>query len=251
MFRPSTTRAALILLTLAGCGGAVPETTLVQETDPVALSDQTLPSAEGILASPEPPLAALSDAALVPTAAEDAGLSAVRDPAPSELEGVLITVRAGENLVGIAGVAGISVEDLVQANGIDARHALQPGQQLRVPLSEDLAHAFAEARDFARADRLDRYMAGRGGLVGVESHAVRTGETAWGIAREQAGVPVWVLSAFNPDTGLDSLGIGQRVKVPVFADSVASVDEAASEDETGVAPMPTSVSPPTAPLAVE
>lgn len=251
MFRPSTTRAALVLLTVAGCGGPVPDATLAQEADPVTLSHQTLPSAEGSMASPEQPLAALSEESPGLMVAVGPGLPVAPDPVPTAPEGVLITIRTGENLVGIASVAGLSVEDLVEANGIDARHALQPGQELRIPLDEDLANAFAEARDFARADRLDRYMAGRGGLVGVESHAVRTGETAWGIAREQAGVPVWVLAAFNRDTGLDSLGIGQRVKVPVFADSVASVDEAASEDETGPAAVPGSGRSPTELVAGE
>jgi len=251
MFRPSTTRAALVLLTLAGCGGPVPDATLAQEADPLTLSHQTLPSAEGTLPSTELPLGAFSEESPELMVAEGPGLPVVPDRVPTEPEGVLITIRTGENLVGIASVAGLSVEDLVEANGIDARHALRPGQELRIPLDDDLAHAFAEARDFARADRLDRYMAGRGGLVGVESHAVRTGETAWGIAREQAGVPVWVLTAFNPDTGLDSLGIGQRVKVPVFADSVASIDEASSEDETGAAALPASGRTPTEPAARE
>ena len=216
MTRPDITRAALVLLALAGCGGAVPEDTRVHEADPVALSAGTLPEQAPAIEDTGMPAPQPVAAAPAPT---------VEAP-PAPVEGVEITVRTGENLVGIASVAGVSVEAIVEANGLDARDPLHPGQTLLIPLAGDLAHAFAEARDFARADRLDRYVSGRGGLVGVESHAVRTGETAWAIAKEQAGVPVWVLSAFNPDTSLDSLGIGQRVKVPVFADSVAAVEDA-------------------------
>lgn len=216
MTRPSFTRAALVLFALAGCGGTVPEDTRVHEADPVALSTGTLPEA-----APASPVEDTGTPAPQPIAAAPP----TPEP-PPPTEGVDIQVRTGENLVGIASVAGVSVEAIVEANGLDARDPLQVGQTLRIPLSGDLAHAFTEARDFARADRLDRYVAGRGGLVGVEAHAVRTGETAWAIAKEQAGVPVWVLSAFNPDASLDSLGIGQRVKVPVFADSVAAVEEA-------------------------
>jgi LysM repeat protein len=228
MTRPSITRAALVLIALAGCGGSVPDDTRVHEADPVALSTGTLPAAP---------------ATASPTASPDTGtpppVPVVAEAPPAEtapVEGVEITVRTGENLVGIASVAGVSVEAIVEANGLDARDPLHPGQALLIPLSGELAHAFAEARDFARADRLDRYVAGRGGLVGVEAHAVRTGETAWAIAKEQAGVPVWVLSAFNPDTALDSLGIGQRVKVPVFADSVAALEEGPDEAATPAAP---------------
>jgi LysM repeat protein len=229
MTRPSITRAALVLVALAGCGGSVPEDSRVHEADPVTLSAGTLPAAPAGEDTAAPRL-------LTPAPSEPIAHLA---PPPTEpaapVEGVPITVRAGENLVGIASVAGVSVEEIVEANSLDARDPLHPGQALIIPLEGDLAHAFSEARDFARADRLDRYVSGRGGLVGVEAHAVRTGETAWGIAREQAGVPVWVLTAFNPDTSLDSLGIGQRVKVPVFADSVAAM-EPTSEPAADIAP---------------
>lgn len=242
MYRPTTTRAALVLATLIGCGGSIPEDTLVQEADPVALSATTLP-----MTAPLESIEESADAAPEFLAASnteiDPGLDSSSDSgtAPSvEIEGVEITVRTGETLVGLSSVAGVSVEAIVDANAIDARDPLHPGQELLIPLSGDLAHAFTEARDFARADRLDRYVAGRGGLVGVESYSVRTGETAWGISREQAGVPVWVLAAFNSGTSLDSLGIGQRVKVPVFADSVAAADEPMDGD--GEAPTePTTV----------
>jgi LysM repeat protein len=216
MTHPSITRAALVLFALAGCGGSVPDDTRVHEADPVTLSAGTLPAATPASEDTAHPA--------MPAPAPIAQLASPPVEPPSSIEGVPIMVRAGENLVGIASVAGVSVEEIVDANGLDARDPLQPGQALIIPLEGDLAHAFAEARDFARADRLDRYVSGRGGLVGVEAHAVRTGETAWAIAKEQAGVPVWVLTAFNPDTSLDSLGIGQRVKVPVFADSVAAAD---------------------------
>jgi LysM repeat protein len=184
MTRPSITRAALVLVALAGCGGSVPEDSRVHEADPVTLSAGTLPAAPAgeDTAAPRllPPAPSEPIAQLAPPPTE----------AAAPVEGVPITVRAGENLVGIASVAGVSVEEIVEANSLDARDPLHPGQALIIPLEGDLAHAFSDARDFARADRLDRYVSGRGGLVGVEAHAVRTGETAWGIAREQAGVPV-------------------------------------------------------------
>ena len=100
MTRPSITRAALVLVALAGCGGSVPEDSRVHEADPVTLSAGTLPAAPAgedtaaprlLPPAPSEPIAQL---ALPPT-----------EPA-APVEGVPITVRAGENLVGIASVAG-------------------------------------------------------------------------------------------------------------------------------------------------
>ncbi len=227
MTRPTITRSALALVVLAACGGRVPEDTRAAEADPLALSDRTLAERP----SPEPGGTDTASPAPVPEPVVVAAAAGV------PFEGVEITIRPGENLVGLASVADIPVELLVERNGLDPLVALVPGDSLRVPLSGEAGAAFLDARDFARADRLDRYLSTRGGLVSVESHVVRTGETAWGIARHQAGVPTWVLSAFNPDTNLDRLGIGQRVKVPVFADSVAEATpeiEAAAVEEAGV-----------------
>lgn len=228
MNRPTFTRTSLALLVLAACGGRVPDDTRAVEADPVALSESTLPT------SPELGGTDTAASALPAPSPAPMDVVAVESPAPdAPFEGVEITIRPGENLVGLASVADLPVEMLVDANGLDPLSPLTPGETLRVPLSGEAGAVFLEARDFARADRLDHYLAGRGGLLGVETHVVRTGETAWGIARHQAGVPTWVLSAFNPDTNLDMLGIGQRVKVPVFGDSVA---EAAPEEPAADTP---------------
>ncbi|MEC7948253.1 MAG: LysM domain-containing protein [Myxococcota bacterium] len=229
MTRPTLTRSALALIAIAGCGGKVPETSRVGEADPVVLSSSALPDAMPAQDTGAP-------ATPAPIVTEE--LTVAAPPAAPVVDGVDIAIRIGENLVGIASVAGVSVEELAEANDLDPREPLHPGQHIRIPVSGALAAAFAEARDFARAGRLDTYVSGRGGLVGVESHAVRTGETAWEIARERAGVPVWVLSAFNDGTSLDSLGIGQRIRFPVFADSVA-----AAEPESSSADAPVTMDP--------
>jgi LysM repeat protein len=217
---PSETRIALVLFCLAGCGGTIPAETRAGEAGPVALAIEALPAAT--------PAPEMSPAPMPFVAEPEVEVVAMTPPA-----GVDIAVRAGENLAGLASVSGLSIEEIVDANGLDPLAGLQPGDVLRIPVTGNEAHAFSETRDFARADRLDHYLSGRGGLVGVESHRVRTGETAWAIAREQAGVPNWVLSSFNPETDMDQLGIGQRLKVPVFGDSVAEVTLDAGDEMNG------------------
>lgn len=162
--------------------------------------------------------------------------SAAPSPAPvgpelpvaegSSVETFEVEVRPGENLVLLAGWADVSVEDLTEVNGLDARDLLVVGQAVKIPVVDaGSAEAFSIAREAATDLRLDRYVARRGGLVGTETHIVRTGETAWGIAHDRAGVPTWVLARFNPEVDLERLGIGDTLAVPVLADTVAEVSE--------------------------
>jgi len=54
-----------------------------------------------------------------------------RDP------GTFHAVRAGDTLTGIASQYGVTVEDLMQANGFEKDTILQQGFQLRIPGSQD------------------------------------------------------------------------------------------------------------------
>ncbi len=144
-----------------------------------------------------------------------------------------IEVRSGENLVLLADWAEVSVEELTGLNGIDATEFIVPGQTISIPLADeaggDGTTSFHVAREAATDLRMERYFARRGGLDRVDEHVVRTGETGWGIAHDQAGVPTWVLARLNPEANLDRLRIGQRLQVPVLGDSIV----VAAEDEAG------------------
>ena len=154
--------------------------------------------------------------------------------APVELpRHVDVEVRSGENLVLLARWAGTSVEAVAELNGLDISDPLYPGQSLLLPTVDEVAdegllgsrEAFAEAR-------LERYLERRGGLMAVEEHRVRTGETAWAIARDQHGIPTWVLEAYNPEADLEHISIGERLVVPVLSDTVAELDQREVAPET-------------------
>ena len=75
---------------------------------------------------------------------------------------------------------------------------------------------------------MERYLSANGGLAGIEGYTVRTGDTAWAIAKEIAGVPSWVLAAFNSDTSLDRLSVGATLYLPIMthvADAEQPMDE--------------------------
>ncbi len=221
----------LLLLPAVACQSEAPPpgptaTTLaIIETEPVEPADSP-PPLSSVFEAPE--LSVESDG----FEASSGDVVAFEDlPLPRS---ATVEVRAGENLVLLARWAGTSVEAVAELNGLDVSEPLYPGQSLLLPTEDEAAdEALVSSReDFAQA-RLDRYLERRGGLMAVEEHRVRTGETAWGIARSQLGIPTWVLSAYNPDTDLDSLSIGERLMVPVLSDTVAE----AEPESTPVEPM--------------
>jgi hypothetical protein len=143
-----------------------------------------------------------------------------------------VEVRSGENLVLLARWAGTSVEAVAELNGLDVTEPLYPGQSLLLPTADEAADdGLLGAREAFADARLERYLERRGGLAAVEEHRVRTGETAWAIARDQHGIPTWVLEAYNPDADLEHIGIGERLMVPVLSDTVAELEQPESASE--------------------
>jgi LysM repeat protein len=131
-----------------------------------------------------------------------------------------ITLRHGETLDQLARQCGTTVEALAGLNGIGVRTELRAGERLTVPATEDL-----DARREAAFDlRLNYFLEARGGLVGVATRDVKTGDTAWAIARQE-GLPTWVLAAFNRQVDLGRLGAGDILYLPVIGDSVQAVAE--------------------------
>lgn len=163
---------------------------------------------------------------------EVAALVEASPPAPADAyEGPiqLVSLENNENLVLLAEWAGVSVEDVLDANPeLDPLATLHPGQAIALPIGQGELNQFESERNAWGQDRLDRYLDRHGGLAGVQEQRVRTGDTAWSLATEQADVPMWVFAAFNDGVDLNALQIGQVVRVPVLVDSVElALDEEA------------------------
>jgi hypothetical protein len=139
---------------------------------------------------------------------------------PSIVADTFIHVRSGENLVGLSGWAQTTPTELAHLNGMEVQDTLFAGQALGFTLAGEALDHFEEQREIAFENRLEGYLENRGGLYTVDGHAMRSGETVWGIARDNGGLPMWVVSAFNEDLNLDRLAIGDIVTLPVLADSV-------------------------------
>lgn len=148
-------------------------------------------------------------------------------PAPE----YFIRVRSGENLVGLSDWANTTPTQLAEINGMDVQDTLIAGQQLGFTLSGTAIDEFEEAREDVLEERLDRYLESRGGLFTVEGHAMRSGETVWGLAKANGGLPMWVVGAFNSEMNLDRLAIGDTITLPVLSDSVQVSLEVESEED--------------------
>jgi hypothetical protein len=148
-----------------------------------------------------------------------------------------IRVRPGENLVGLSEWAQTNPTDLAELNGMEVQDTLFAGQKLGFSLAGEALDHFEDERELALEARLERYLESRGGLFTVDGHAMRSGETVWGVAQSNGGLPLWVIGAFNEDVNLDRLAIGDIVTLPILLDSVQvsleAEDEAPADVEEG------------------
>jgi putative chitinase len=103
--------------------------------------------------------------------------------------GRIYVVRYGDTLSGIAYRYGVSVNSLVQANGIANRHRIYAGQRLTIPHG---APSYPHRGTYYR---------------------VRYGDTLSGIAW-RFGVSAWSIAAANNLANLNVIYAGQRLYIP-------------------------------------
>ena len=229
-------RSLLPLITLLVACSTEPNTTFEPLADP---PEVTAPSPD-VAAYTAPveadPFAADPFAAdPIPTlASTDDGASAGLLSTPPDAPVSSITVQDGESLALLAGWSGVVAEEIASLNDLDVSDALYPGQELILP-TEAAGSVETERVAFTEI-RLSRYLDRRGGLAGIRTYRVQTGDTAWGIARQELGVPTWVLSHYNGGDSLDRLSIGQELIAPVLGDEITAdaeeLTDASSEAAT-------------------
>ena len=152
--------------------------------------------------------------------ATPAGLFSTEPDAP--ISGIV--VQDGESLALLAGWSNVTAEEIASLNDIDVNDALYPGQELILP---ELGAGEVELERIAFTEiRLNRYLDRRGGLAGIRTYRVQTGDTAWSIARQDLDIPTWVLAHYNSEVSMDRLTIGQELLSPVLGDEAsAALDE--------------------------
>ena len=163
----------------------------------------------------------------------------VEDVSPEVAEGPAalppgrwFSLRRGETLAHFARWSDLPVEDIATWSGLELTGSYHVGTEVFLPITGEQLSQVESARAQHREARVDGYLAMRGGSVGNDFYAVRTGDTAWDIARHSQDIPVWLLEAYNPSVDLDRLRPGDELMVPVLADTVAdAVPDVLPEDE--------------------
>ncbi len=207
-------RRALLVMLAAGCSTSAP----VAEA-PIDVAPQARVELEdtGFAVTAQ----AVSIEAVAP---EEVGPAAERTLSPPvEHPAPRFALRRGESLAHFARWSGVPVEDVAEASGLELAGIYPVGTEIFVP-GADVA-VIERERVLHEGKRLTDYLASRGGAIATEELRVRTGDSAWAIARDQVGVPVWVIEAYNPTVDLEALRPGQALEVPVLADIVVDAGE--------------------------
>ncbi len=135
------------------------------------------------------------------------------------------TLRHGERLDHFARWAALPVEVIAEASGLDLGRPYMAGIEVRIPVEGQALAALEQARDAHHTKRAEGYLASRGGAIGAEFITVRTGDNATTIARDQQGLPLWLVETYNPSVDLDRLRPGQQLMIPVLADIVVDAED--------------------------
>ncbi|MDR7414924.1 MAG: LysM peptidoglycan-binding domain-containing protein [Armatimonadota bacterium] len=126
-------------------------------------------------------------------------------------QGSSYTVQPGDTLTRIAARYGVSVRDLVEANGLEDPDVLRPGQVLRIP---------------GRADEE--------AVQREEVYEVQPGDTLWRLARRYRTSPQQ-LAALNGIPVEGVLRVGQRLRVPASSTAGPRVRQVTSSRGTVLA----------------
>lgn len=146
------------------------------------------------------------------------------DPfAPTEPP-LVYELRRGETLAHFSRWSGLPVEVIAEASGLDLNGDYAVGTKVIVPVDEDRRLELEHGREMHQLRRVDGYLASRGGAVGTEFYTVKTGDTAWTVAEQHQGVPLWLVEAYNPSVDLDRLRPGDQLMLPVVADVVVDAE---------------------------
>lgn len=120
----------------------------------------------------------------------------------TSVKSIVHTVRSGDTLTAIARKYGVTVQSLADANGIDPKRPIRPGDELRVPSRKSSGTSSQGATSGAGPTS--------------KTHKVRAGETLGGIALRY-GVSTASLAAANGLGSKTTIRIGQTLKIPASA----------------------------------
>ena len=149
--------------------------------------------------------------------------AAALDASLAEVPLATYTLRRGETLAHFARWSELPIEAIAAASGLSPLDDQLPvGTVVRIPLDHEGLAKVEAKRDAHKSRRALGWLDTHGGEIGTEFYRVKTGDSAWTIAKSHGAMPVWVLETYNPAVDLDALRPGQELMIPIVASYVAS-----------------------------
>lgn len=208
---------------LTACGGSEPTAT----SAPVERVSRSTPTptpteAPDVVVEQEQVETFLSEAVAV---SPDPATEAVEPEVPA----TTFSLRRGETLAHFGRWSGRTVEEVAASSALDLDGVYPVGTEVALVLTPEERSTLEGRRDDHHQRRSRAYLSSRDS-TNTEFYAVKTGDSAWTIANDRLGMPVWLLESMNPSVDLDRLRPGQELLVPVFQDTVVQLEAPEMEE---------------------
>jgi len=191
--------------------GSGPDTSLMSSEGGAQSADAQ--SDEGTSADEQPVSAAEADADSPSLGPTD---GSAQNPDPTDYsvgpKGT-IYVAAAETLGHYADWLGVRASDLRRINHMRFRQPVIVGRRIRLDFRRVPAEEFeARRRQYHQALEASYFASHR--IVGTRQYVAQSGDSLWTLTQRFAGLPLWLLRQYNPDTDFTDLHPGTQLVVP-------------------------------------
>ena len=130
-------------------------------------------------------------------------------------------VLSGESLSHYSAWSGVSVQRIMETNGLTDPNRLRLGQKMKLPLQDEAIEVFySKRKGFLEKRGAEPTQIAGHAAPPWKTHRVASGESAWVIAVQRYGISLSALAKSNPNVNLERLQPGMVLRIPNQANSV-------------------------------